>query len=145
MDNKGFAVSSVLYAILICFLMFLGAAMAMFSSSNSLVVSANDDIINGTQLKATRVIASNSVCSGSTFSLENFNNTSKGNKILIKISSRYGTKYWPKDFLGTNSSGKLSVNIEGTQNVNNNFGQTLTITDTITSDSVSIAIKNPCQ
>ena len=42
MNNKGFAVSSVLYAILISFLLFLGVALAMFSSANNITLSANE-------------------------------------------------------------------------------------------------------
>ena len=94
MNNKGFAVSSVLYAILISFLLFLGVALAMFSSANNITLSANDDIVNGTGFSVKRVaetIEEESVCD------------SNGKWILasdrlIKINSRYGVIYWPHDF-----------------------------------------------
>lgn len=94
MNNKGFAVSSILYTILICFLMFLGAAMAMFSSSNGLVVAANDDIINGTKLSAKK-ITSGEVCNG--------NDWNTYNDLLVKINSRYGVYYWPRDFYNSDN------------------------------------------
>ena len=98
MNNKGFAVSSVLYAILISFLLFLGVALAMFSSANNITLSANDDIVNGTGFSVKRVaetINNESVCD------------SNGKWILasdrlIKINSRYGVIYWPHDFETTN-------------------------------------------
>lgn len=44
LNNKGFAVSAVLYGLLICFLMFLLAALAMFSTSNNIFSNANNDL-----------------------------------------------------------------------------------------------------
>lgn len=44
LNNKGFTVSAILYALLIGFLLFLLAALAMFSSSNTLISGCNDDI-----------------------------------------------------------------------------------------------------
>ena len=55
MNNKGFAVSAVLYTLLIAFLLFLAAALAMFSSSNSLISNANSDIVNGNPFSASIV------------------------------------------------------------------------------------------
>ena len=55
LNNKGFAVSSVLYTLLIAFLLFLGAALAQFSASSSLIGKANDDLVNGTQFEAVQV------------------------------------------------------------------------------------------
>lgn len=121
MNNKGFAVSSILYTILICFLMFLGAAMAMFSASNGLVVAANDDIINGTRLKASRIVGTigtgdaakkDVMCaetkeeiissSGKMFEYFKWSITETApSSMLIKINSRYGSKFWPKDFSST--------------------------------------------
>ena len=85
MNNKGFAVSTILYTILICFILFLGAAMAMFSSSNYLTVSANDDLINGTAFSATSIAMSDA--SGNQLS-----------DVYIKVNSRYGIAFWPRDF-----------------------------------------------
>ncbi len=44
LNNKGFAVSSVLYTLLIAFLLFLGAALAQFSSSARILSKADDDL-----------------------------------------------------------------------------------------------------
>ena len=95
MNNKGFAVSSVLYAILISFLLFLGVALAMFSSANNITLSANDDIVNGTGFSARRV-AEDGVC-------DNSGNWISSSDRLIKINSRYGVVYWPHDFKITGS------------------------------------------
>lgn len=103
MNNKGFAVSSVLYAILISFLLFLGVALAMFSSANNITLSANDDIVNGTGFSVKRVaetIEEESVCD------------SNGKWILasdrlIKINSRYGVIYWPHDFKITETGNEV--------------------------------------
>ncbi len=103
MNNKGFAVSSVLYAILISFLLFLGVALAMFSSANNITLSANDDIVNGTGFSVKRVaetINNESVCD------------SNGKWILasdrlIKINSRYGVVYWPHDFKITETGNEV--------------------------------------
>lgn len=99
LNNKGFAVSSVLYALLIAFLLFLGAALAQFSSSSSLIGKANDDIINGNKFSAEQVrIPGNAtnVC-GINYKWFQKPDNSLSNT-LVKIKSRYGTMYWPKDF-----------------------------------------------
>ncbi len=95
LNNKGFAVSTILYTILIAFLLFLGVTLSMFSSSNSIISNANNDLVNGTVFRAVQVK----------------DNTKKGicgqdyawyqmdNNILIKITSRYGVIYWPRDFI----------------------------------------------
>lgn len=129
MNNKGFAVSTVLYTLLIAFLMFLGAALAQFSSSSSLIGKANDDLINGTSLNATLV---------------------KGdNTRLIKVNSRYGTFYWPADFNpGINSSTQMNIGDNAGENdkimvsVSSAFDPEahiyeLTFTDKSTNDSSS--------
>lgn len=96
LNNKGFAVTTVLYTLLIAFLMFLGAALAQFSSSSSLIGKANDDLINGTKLDAKLVKVEGGNAS-------NWNTLD----IIVKINSRYGTMYWPKDFCN-NDNGTLS-------------------------------------
>ena len=77
-NNKGFAISSILYTLLIAFLLFLGVALAELSSSSSLVGKANDDLINGISLSVDEVQAN-------------------GNP-TIRVKSRYGIRYWTKDF-----------------------------------------------
>ena len=95
LNNKGFAVSSVLYTLLIAFLLFLGAALAQFSSSSSLIGKANDDIVNGTQFEAVQVKPNGACEDGKTWYQDNNGNTSN---TIVRIKSRYGTIYWPKDF-----------------------------------------------
>lgn len=101
LNNKGFAVSSVLYTLLIAFLLFLGAALAQFSTSSSLIGKANDDIVNGNTFSAEQVRApkvEGKVCGyGRDYQWFQNSDTSLSNT-LVKIKSRYGTMYWPKDF-----------------------------------------------
>ena len=78
LNNKGFAISSILYTLLIAFLLFLGVALAELSSSSSLVGKANDDLINGISLSVDEVRVNG--------------------KPTIRVKSRYGIRYWTKDF-----------------------------------------------
>lgn len=48
LNNKGFAISSVLYTLLTAFLLFLGAALAQFSSSAKILSKANNDLTDNT-------------------------------------------------------------------------------------------------
>lgn len=108
LNNKGFAVTAVLYTLLIAFLMFLGAALAMFSSSSRIIGNANDDLINGSALRAYQV-KSDCDNDGDIDSEDEICwNTSN---IIVKINSRYGTMYWPRDFC-TNNNGVLSCEDE---------------------------------
>lgn len=90
LNNKGFAVTTILYTLLIVFLMFLGAALAQFSSSSSIIGKANDDLINGTKLEAKQVKVKN---------VSPWYNTNT----IVKINSRYGTMYFPRDFYEYNN------------------------------------------
>lgn len=47
LNNKGFAVSAMLYTLLTAFLLFLGASLAQFSSSAKILSSANNDLTDG--------------------------------------------------------------------------------------------------
>lgn len=47
LNNKGFAVSAMLYTLLTAFLLFLGASLAQFSSSAKILSSANSDLTDG--------------------------------------------------------------------------------------------------
>ncbi len=92
LNNKGFAVSTILYTLLVAFLLFLGVTLSTFSASIRTVGNANTDLIDGTELSA--------------YLIENSNNSPNwysSNK-LIKINSRYGTMYWPRDFNNYNVS-----------------------------------------
>lgn len=151
LDNKGFAVSSVLYTLLISFLMFLGATLAIFSSSSTLIGKANDDLINGTQFKVTQVKPVLEGTCGSDYQWYESN-------IVVQVKSRYGTKYWPKDFAGNNisvnntdltsglSSGKISVSYNSSPDdvEYENFGE-LTFTDEANQDKKSIILVDICE
>lgn len=92
MNNKGFAVSAVLYTLLIAFLLFLGAALAMFSSSNSIIGNANNDIVNGNGFSAKAFFLSPK-------KNETEEDTgTEGKKLVVQIKSRYGIKLVPNDF-----------------------------------------------
>ena len=90
LNNKGFAVTTILYTLLIAFLMFLGAALAQFSSSSNIIGKANDDLINGTKLEAKQVKMKD---------VSPWYNTNT----IVKINSRYGTMYFPRDFYEYNN------------------------------------------
>ena len=161
LNNKGFAVSSVLYTLLIAFLLFLGAALAQIASSSSLIGRANDDMVNGTQFKAIQLRPNGACIEGRTTWYQDYNgNTSNA---IVKIESRYGTIYWPKDFGGVisdengidvnegTSSGKISVSYDSsTINPGENypgyanFGK-LTFTDTVTGTETSVVIADICK
>ena len=105
LNNKGFAVSTILYTILIAFLLFLGITLSMFSSSNSIISNANNDLVNGTVFRAVQV-RNNNQPKENCISI-NVQEPEEGqyywyqmdNNILIKITSRYGVIYWPRDFI----------------------------------------------
>lgn len=117
LNNKGFAVSAVLYTTLIAFLLFLAVVLSMFSSSSDLVRNANTDLINGNKFEAKQVTLKNSngkykKCVANSVTP----NTDEGefhwdeSPVIVKINSRYGTYYWPKDFSGDNANGGLTAN-----------------------------------
>lgn len=136
MDNKGFAVSAVLYTILIAFLMFLTVLLAMFYSSTSLISNANKDLIDGTALKISQVkpvryftetdeqgneVKKELYCPGKQDNWDNKPQTIddtywdnnwnvSDNNIIVRINSRYGTFYWPRDFDGENIGINLDEN-----------------------------------
>lgn len=95
LNNKGFAVSTILYTILIAFLLFLGITLSMFSSSNSIISNANNDLVNGTVFRAVQVKDNKKkgICG------QDYAWYQMDNNILIKITSRYGVIYWPRDFI----------------------------------------------
>ena len=95
LNNKGFAVSSVLYTLLIAFLLFLGAALAQFSASSSLIGKANDDLVNGSSFEAMQIKPNGACKDGNEWYQDSDGKTSN---TIVRIKTRYGTKYWPKDF-----------------------------------------------
>lgn len=108
LNNKGFAVSSVLYTLLIAFLLFLGAALAQFSASSSLIGKANDDLVNGTSFEALQVKPSGACDSGKWFQDKSGNPSNT----IVRIKSKYGTMYWPKDF-ETSEHRQVELNKDG--------------------------------
>ena len=55
MNNKGFAISAVLYTLLIAFLLFLAVTLAVFKSSARTIGNANNDLIDGKELRVSLV------------------------------------------------------------------------------------------
>ena len=120
MNNKGFAVSTILYTILICFMLFLGAAMASFSAANNLSVAANDDLINGSEFKVINVTANPTAGS-----------SAETAEIKLRVSCKYGVIYWPRDFSAAAPTYK-NINVD-------QFTYTATpvnFTDTIAGDTI---------
>ncbi len=105
LNNKGFAISAILYALLISFLLFLLVALNMFSASTNILNASNDDIVNGKSLYANQVIPNNA-CPYPSSSWFNAGST------VVKVYSRYGVKYFPRDFsnsTGSTANGKLKA------------------------------------
>ena len=101
LNNKGFAVSSVLYTLLIAFLLFLGAALAQFSASSSLIGKANDDLVNGSSFEAMQIKPNEACNNGKSWYQDGDSDISD---TIVRIKSKYGTIYWPKDFKDPNFS-----------------------------------------
>lgn len=113
LNNKGFAVSSVLYTLLIAFLLFLGAALAQFSASSSLIGKANDDLVNGTSFEALQVKPSGACENGNKWYQYSDGKTDvKTSNTIVRIKSKYGTMYWPKDF-ETSEHRQVELNKDG--------------------------------
>ena len=93
LNKKGFVVSSVLYTLLIVFMMVLLLSLSSFSSTSALISVANESVIENNVIYM------------------NILNTDSDEEI-IKISSKFGTKYWPKDFSGDDYSESKDGNIK---------------------------------
>lgn len=117
LNNKGFAVSSVLYTLLIAFLLFLGAALAQFSASSSLIGKANDDLVNGTSFEAMQVKPNGACENNKKWYQDVDGNTSS---TIVRIKSKYGTMYWPKDFKGSNFGVNDDGNVSAITSISNN-------------------------
>ena len=120
-NNKGFAISSVLYLLLVAFLMFLMLMLAQFTSSTSVIGKANDDLINGSKFEVMQIKDSNKRCIkyGDSKQPNDIYWYESGNgELLVRIKSRYGTMYWPKDFgLKVDSSGNISGSYHQYKNI----------------------------
>lgn len=84
LNNKGFAVSSILYTLLIAFLIFLGVSLSMLSTSNSLISNINRDLTDNLYVDAYLNISDKSELNSS---LQ-----------IVRIRYNKGTIYWPQDF-----------------------------------------------
>ena len=159
LNNKGFAVSTILYTLLIAFLLFLGATLAMFSSSNSIISNANNDLINGTKFEAIQV-KPKGACTNDAKWYESSKGTSSNT--IVRIKSRYGTMYWPKDFPNSSlevngdtinikvgddnvdyANGKIKVSYDESS-VTDEYG-TLTFEDIETNSSSSVILADICE
>jgi len=138
LNNKGFAVSSVLYTLLIAFLLFLGAALAQFSASSSLIGKANDDLVNGTSFEALQVKPSGACDSGKWFQDKSGNPSNT----IVRIKSKYGTMYWPKDFKDSNFGVKDDGTVSATTSISNN-GKIEAYVENPGSNSADTDDKNP--
>lgn len=88
LNNKGFAITSVLYLLLVSFLMFLAITLSQFASSSAVIGRANDDLIeNNNNLDANYV--SNACENGDKWYQSN---------VLIKIEAKQGYVYWPRNY-----------------------------------------------
>ena len=154
-NNKGFAISSVLYLLLVAFLMFLMITLAQFTSSTSVIGKANDDLINGTTFKAVQVksVIENSSCGTDYEWYQSFDSelgTYKDSNTIVKITSKYGTIYWPKDFPNANVSvivgdktlygGSISINGKITVTASNDK-----LTFTQDDSESTVTITNICE
>ena len=112
LNNKWFVVSAILYTILLAFLLFLGVTLAIFSSATSTIGKATDDLVNSTELSIRQVGALDS--DGNP--VANADDWYKAqNNVLIKINSKYGIIYWPRDF-----GGKIDTDTGKISSLNNN-------------------------
>ena len=100
MNNKGFVVSTILYTILISFLLFLGVMLSIFASATSTVGGGTDDLVNATNLSIKQVRRLDA------------SGIAMCEKIpLASITSKYGELYWPKNFGLNNNEGTLECNV----------------------------------
>lgn len=120
LNNKGFAVSSVLYTLLIAFLLFLGAALAQFSASSSLIGKANDDLVNGTSFEAMQIKPNGACKDGNNGNSWYKDSDGKISNTIVRIKSKYGTMYWPKDFKGSNFWVNDDGNVSAITSISNN-------------------------
>lgn len=120
LNNKGFAVSSVLYTLLIAFLLFLGAALAQFSASSSLIGKANDDLVNGTSFEAMQIKPNGACKDGNNGNSWYKDSDGKISNTIVRIKSKYGTMYWPKDFKGSNFWVNNDGNVSAITSISNN-------------------------
>ena len=155
LNNKGVVVSTVLYTLLIAFLLFLGVTISMLATSADIIASSTKDLVNGEQLEAVQVhekyeaenfadydgtsseaFGSGKAC-GTDYkwyevlekdkygrvALNDDGTDIKGKKnsdALVKINTKYGTMYWPRDFDPNYSNITFSVDEQTFQSSSSN-------------------------
>lgn len=206
LNNKGLVVSSVLYTLLIAFLLLLGTTLAQFSSSAKIISNSTKDLVNNNELKGNMIYetypqevfsdfdgtysysyntygTNGPVCGTINHYLwyqklkkneygqviSKIGEAADDSDTLVRIYSRYGTTFWPRDFNGTDKM-KSTINrlkiteckiVGGTYDgspitgclkatvidVINNFGASkvkMTLQDEGTGDTTTVDIYNPC-
>lgn len=140
LNNKGLVVSTVLYSLLISFLLFLGITLANFASTNKIVSNGSKDLINGISINAKQiyeiydensfdssVLNKNASCGYDAdyawYQMLEKNDVGyvvdadgngkidvKTSNLIVRINTRYGTLYWPRDFDINNNDIELVIN-----------------------------------
>ena len=100
MNNKGFIVSTILYTILIAFLLFLGVTLSIFASATKTAGAGTNDLVNSTKLSINYIVLP---CNMTNWYDNKYN-------ILAIVNSRYGEFYWPRDFGTSIDSGVIKGN-----------------------------------
>lgn len=141
LNNKGFAITSVLYLLLVSFLMFLAITLSQFASSSAVIGRANDDLIeNNNNLDANYV--SNACSKGSNWYRSN---------VLIKIEAKQGYAYWPKNYnISINSEGKIEKSSKETEDDDSDTYKNIEVlcdgescvNKNVKNDNIIITIKN---
>ena len=113
-SNKGFAVSTVLYALLIVFLMFTLVLIASYNASSDVLSSATSDLTENNSFTFTvkQVKPSDKLCGENGWDWYNTNT-------ILQVKAQQGTFYWPKDWYNyDNENGLIGkpINNEFTYN-----------------------------
>ncbi len=105
-NNKGFAVSAVLYSLLLVFALFTMVVLASFDSAVDIVGASNDDIVNGNTFVVYETLIKDQIKYGQSqdydicqYDDDTWYNVDCDKKITIQTST--GTVYWPKNFCKT--------------------------------------------
>ena len=99
LNNKGFAVSAILYSLLTVFILFMLVVLNSMNNSITVLKSSNDDIINGDKFDVSQVYENEEECNQNGW--YNYESTKK-----LEIKTNYDVLYWPKDFNDNNKDKK---------------------------------------
>ena len=111
LNNKGFAVSAILYSFLTVFILFLLVVLSAMNNSITILKSTNDDIINGFTFEIKQTYGTSINCDNDWYTY-NYNKK-------IEIRTTHDVLYWPKDFnaSGTDTkSGFVSIYFSDIEN-----------------------------